>query len=76
VRMMRAYRPRQYPGKVTVFRARTLRVGFRGTRDLGWRKLARAGVVVHAVPGSHDTILKEPRVRALAAALAKSLRTS
>ena len=76
VQMLVTYRPRQYPGTVTVFRARTLSLSFRGTRDLGWRKLARGGIAVHPVPGSHDTILKEPRVRALAAALAASLDAS
>ncbi len=75
VRMMGAYRPSPYPGAVTVFRARTLSLSFRGTADLGWGTLA-ASVVTHVVPGAHDTILQEPRVRELADRLAASLQAS
>jgi len=84
VRMVTAYHPETYPGEVTVLRARTFRLAFRGTPDLGWRGLAREGVGgdeaatgevrITIVPGAHDTILKEPRVGQLAAALSKSLQ--
>lgn len=76
VRMTGTYQPREYAGTVTLFRARTLSLSYRGAADLGWSRLARGGVVVHRVPGAHDTILKEPRVRRLAAALSSSLRSA
>lgn len=70
--MVTAYHPEPYPGEVTVLRARTFRLAFRGTPDLGWRRLATDGVTITIVPGAHDTILKELRVGQLAAALSKS----
>jgi amino acid adenylation domain-containing protein len=75
VEMMQAYRPRPYDGAVTVLRARTLSLGFRGAPDLGWRTLAQ-GVTLRLIPGAHDTILKEPGVRRLAAALVECLDES
>jgi non-ribosomal peptide synthetase component F/thioesterase domain-containing protein/acyl carrier protein len=68
------YQPRAYDGVVTVFRARTLSLGYRGAPDLGWSRLARGGVTLHSIPGAHDTILKEPRVQRLAAIVGDSLR--
>jgi thioesterase domain-containing protein len=72
VRMMVSYQPRPYAGTVTLLRARTRSLTYTGDSDLGWSKLA-TGVSVHSVPGAHDTILKEPRVRDLAAALSAQL---
>jgi amino acid adenylation domain-containing protein len=72
-RMLLAYRPEPYSGVVTVLRARTLRLSFRGTPDLGWRVLARGGLRLRVVEGAHDNILTEPRVRRLAAALVECL---
>jgi thioesterase domain-containing protein/acyl carrier protein len=76
VAMMHAYRPEPYDGVVTLLRARTLSLKFRGTPDLGWRTLARSGVAVRIVPGAHDTILKKPGVSRLAAALMERLDAS
>jgi amino acid adenylation domain-containing protein len=73
VRMMDAYRATEYDGEITVLRARTLSLSYRGTADLGWRRLARSGVSLHIVPGAHDTILMQPRVRLLAAVLVERL---
>jgi thioesterase domain-containing protein/acyl carrier protein len=69
IRMVRAYRPQRYPGSVTLLRARTMNLGLLGApKDLGWHLLAD-GVRVEVVPGAHDTIMREPRVRTLAAKL-------
>ena len=68
-KMIRAYRPRPYPGTVSVLRARSSPLGSGVPSDLGWRRLALGGVDVRQVRGAHNTILNEPRVRALAAAL-------
>jgi syringomycin synthetase protein SyrE len=75
VAMTRAYRPQPYDGDITLLRARTLRLGFRGAPDLGWRTLAQ-GVTLRVIPGAHDTILQEPGVRRLAAVLLERLDES
>lgn len=57
-RAVRAYRPRHYPGKVTLFRATDRSVTGTYSRTLGWERLARGGVRVIDVPGSHSTVLR------------------
>jgi thioesterase domain-containing protein len=70
----RRYAPRPYAGRVAVFKPRTMPLGFHRLRhDLGWSDLATGGVDVATVPGSHGTMLKEPLVRHLAAALGAAL---
>ena len=70
--MMVNYRPRPYGGTVTLLRARTLSLTYLGAEDFGWGQLA-AHVVVRHMPGAHDTMFKEPRVRDLAATLTDRL---
>ena len=67
---LRSYAPKPYSGAVMVIRARTRRLGSLTPprEDLGWRSLAD-GVHTRMVPGAHDTIVREPRVRELAAVL-------
>lgn len=36
------------------------------SKDLGWGRLARGGVDVRIVSGTHETLLREPHVRVLA----------
>ncbi len=64
----RAYRPRPYPGPVTLFLARQPAVNLRYDPRLPGR-LAAGAVEMHEVPGDHGTFLKEPHVRVLAMAL-------
>jgi thioesterase domain-containing protein/acyl carrier protein len=71
---MRDYAPKVYPGRVTLFRARVRPLFRLHGRDLGWGALAGGGLEVVAVPGNHDTMLKEPNVRVLAEALLARLR--
>jgi thioesterase domain-containing protein len=71
---LRDYAPRVYPGRVTLFRAQTTPLFRLHGRDLGWRKLAGGGLDIIDVPANHETIMKEPRVRALAKALGAALR--
>ncbi|HEY1376788.1 MAG TPA: thioesterase domain-containing protein, partial [Gemmataceae bacterium] len=59
------YTPRPYPGRVTLLRARAQPLTRVQATDLGWSGLA-GGVDVIDVPGSHDTLLREPYVRVLA----------
>lgn len=60
------YRPRVYPGRVTLFRAQ-IRPGYeRFDYQLGWGKLAGGGVEVHDMPGNHHSMVTEPNIRVLA----------
>jgi thioesterase domain-containing protein len=72
-RAYRAYTPRPYPGRVTLFRARVQPLLGGHRPDLGWGELAGGGVEVHVIPGNHVTLLREPGVRALAASLSAAL---
>jgi amino acid adenylation domain-containing protein len=57
-RAVRAYRPRTYPGAITLFRAMDRSVTGTYSRTLGWGRLARGGVRVIDVPGTHATVLR------------------
>ena len=60
------YDPKPYPGRMTLFRART-RPPFHSLEpDLGWGDLARGGIDIRDVPGNHLSVLYEPYVRILA----------
>jgi aspartate racemase len=65
--------PLTYRGRVTLFRIH--KQPFTRIRDyeLGWRMRALGGVEVHLVPGDHETIMREPHVRELAAQLEECL---
>jgi amino acid adenylation domain-containing protein len=67
------YSPRKYPGRITVFRARTQPLWGSHQPDLGWGQVTGKGVNVHIVPGDHSSLLEEPNVRALSARLAEAL---
>jgi len=62
----RNYHPRNYPGKVTLFRAAERPLG--GARDffLGWDRVAGGGMEVFGIPGDHVSLMMEPGVRLLA----------
>jgi thioesterase domain-containing protein len=66
------YRPQPYRGAATLFRARDTPAIFVRDPAMGWTALVQSLSVVE-VPGNHDTMLMEPHVRALAAALRQSL---
>jgi thioesterase domain-containing protein len=57
-RAVRAYSPRSYPGAITLFRATDRSVTGTYSRTLGWGRLARGGVRVIDVPGTHSTVLR------------------
>jgi amino acid adenylation domain-containing protein len=65
--------PRIYPGKITVFRVRHQPLNRIRDLRLGWGKLAAGGVDIHAIPGTHHTVLSEPDVQGLAEELKKCL---
>jgi len=60
-----SYRPKMYDGRVTLFWAsKDLRAKF----DMleGWRALARGGMDLHEISGTHLDMIKEPHVAELA----------
>jgi thioesterase domain-containing protein len=73
VRARGAYRAQVYPGAITLFRARTQPLFCGHAADLGWVKIAAGGLAIRGIPGTHDTMLKEPHVKALAKELSAAL---
>jgi len=69
----RDFVPTFFEGRITVFR--TQRQPHNRIRDpqLGWGKLAKGGVDLHFIAGGHNSVLKEPYVQDLAAAVKKCL---
>jgi amino acid adenylation domain-containing protein len=67
------YKPRVYPGRITVVRARVQPLISTFEHDLGWGRYAAGGVEVMTVPGYHSSVVKVPHVQALAARLKKAL---
>ena len=74
------YKPRPYPGPITVFRARvaSLLAASQGVHverepDLGWGGLSPRPIEVHEVPGDHESLVSEPHVVTLAERLRQCL---
>ena len=69
------YFPKPYTGQIALFR--TSIHPFLSSFDpaCGWREFARGGVTVHVMPGTHESILNEPHVRAVAECLNRVLRS-
>ncbi|MEM9006129.1 MAG: condensation domain-containing protein [Cyanobacteria bacterium P01_F01_bin.86] len=71
-RARKAYTPKFYPGRVTLFRAVDSYLA-RGNPDMGWGELAGEGLDLHYVPGGHTSMYEEPHVAVLAEKLKASL---
>jgi thioesterase domain-containing protein len=54
-----------YPGSITLFPASSSTNAPDSTNDF-WAGLAGGGIELHAIPGGHEDILREPNVRTLA----------
>jgi amino acid adenylation domain-containing protein/FkbH-like protein len=61
-----AHVERPYAGHVTLLRTRGQPIFCSFTEDFCWGKLARGGVTVKHIPGSHENIFVEPNVKFLA----------
>jgi amino acid adenylation domain-containing protein len=68
-RAEREYRPETYPGKIMTILARADVNRTANDPRLRWCDLARQGVEVHFVPGSHITMMDEPHVQKVAVLL-------
>ena len=65
VEAVQQYRPRPYPGRVTLFRAQEHQDNGRGLTQ-GWDALAREGVDVQWVSGTHQSLVRRPHVAEVA----------
>jgi amino acid adenylation domain-containing protein len=63
---LRQYKPKIYPGRLTLFRARMQPLFSSHNPDKGWSRLAGGGLDITVVPGNHLGMLQEPHVRILA----------
>ncbi len=67
------YQPRDYPGRITLFRAHRQAPGAAPDPTLGWGGLAKGGVEIHPAPGYHSAMISEPRVRFIAGEVGRCL---
>lgn len=69
----RNYAPKAYSGRLLLFRAEGRTAEYGDDLTLGWSGIARDGVVVHQVPGSHLSIMRKPHVDRLVEQLTRYL---
>jgi thioesterase domain-containing protein/acyl carrier protein len=67
------YQVKPYPGAVTLFRAHHGSPRIHAEPLGGWEGVARGGVHVIEVPGTHNSMLEEPNVRALGEAISRCI---
>jgi amino acid adenylation domain-containing protein len=75
-RMLRAYRPRPYEGRITLFRAKNPTGNYEFPPDLGWTDLSRGGIEIHDIPGSHELMFRDPSVYVVAEKLDCCIRAA
>jgi thioesterase domain-containing protein/acyl carrier protein len=68
------YAPAEYAGRVTLYRIQRMPLFSYVAPDAGWGGLARGGVEIVMIPGSHQNILRPPYVQELARKLSDSLQ--
>src|SRR5262249_33683210 len=73
-RLLVNYRVQVYPGRITLFRAHAQPLFCRQGADLGWGPMAGGGLTIEVIPGTHDSMLRQPYVRVLAQKLNAALQ--
>lgn len=68
------YEPHPCDWPIVLVRSAALQTGWFRDPQLGWGRVARAGLRVFEMPGEHDAMFLEPDVRELAAILQQCLR--
>jgi thioesterase domain-containing protein len=77
LRALHEYTPKQqYPGRLTLIRARTRPLFHSQQADLGWSAWVTGSVEILSIPGHHASILKEPGVQVLARNLQAAVENS
>jgi amino acid adenylation domain-containing protein len=69
----RRYRPRDYQGPVTLFKATDV-PRQEVSKETGWREVAIGGMEVVEVPGGHLTMMQEPCIQVLGQRLMETLK--
>jgi thioesterase domain-containing protein len=67
------YRPRPYPGRITLFRATGNGPSPGPDPFSGWNQVAAGGVEIYEVAGDHNTMMREPYVESLSVQLSACL---
>jgi thioesterase domain-containing protein/acyl carrier protein len=65
------FEPKTYAGRILVLRVIKQPRNRISSKDLGWSRLARGGVDVRTISGTHESLLREPHVRVLASELSE-----
>ncbi len=75
LRALYEYRPGSFGGRAILLRAGERGPGgrLREKTDGGWERVVRGGLEVRTVPGTHYTLVREPRVETLAAEVERAL---
>ncbi|MCW1886943.1 amino acid adenylation domain-containing protein [Luteolibacter flavescens] len=75
-RAMQAYKPRPYPGPITLFKAMTPSDKVQWPADYGWSAMALGGLRIVPVPGRHLTLFTEENIGPLAKALEEAIHSA
>jgi amino acid adenylation domain-containing protein len=70
------YSPKPYAGRITLFRTSIHPFFSSFDPECGWGQFAQEGVIVHMMPGAHESILDEPHVQIVAEHLNQVLKAS
>ncbi len=75
-RAMQAYQPARFPGRITLFKAKSASDKVELPEDYGWSALAAKGLEIIPVSGSHLVLFEPENVESLAASLHLALSRS
>ena len=68
------YKPKAYPGRITLFRVAEHPLAEDADPQLGWGSLVTGGIEIFEMPGDHTSLLEEPNVEILAKQLESCLQ--
>ena len=74
IRAWTSYQPQPYNGPVTLFRSNVHQLYSSFDESYGWKEFVQGAVAVHRIWGGHDTIMAEPYVKHLGAAMRTALQ--
>jgi amino acid adenylation domain-containing protein len=65
LRAAETYRPKSYPGKITLLMCSDAPYRTYEDRRLAWHSVAEGGLEIHVVPGNHETMEREPNIQVI-----------
>jgi thioesterase domain-containing protein len=75
-RAMQIYQPSRFPGRITLFKAKSASDKVELPEDYGWSKVAGKGLEIIPIPGSHLVLFEPGNVESLAISLHLALSRS